>query len=91
VEVLSAIARWMQLKMDGNSDPTPDMLSFKGRAKSLGQYKKALLYCLRNLNSDTWNDQSQEGNATRSSAQVNNLIKRVKKAEICKLGKRSAA
>ena len=80
----------MQLKAFGDSDPTPDMMPLKGRANSLGQYKKALSYYLRTLNSDAWNERSQEGNATRS-AKVNNLIKRVKKAEVRKLGKRSAA
>jgi hypothetical protein len=53
VDVLAAIkpddiARWMQLKAYGNSDPTPDMLPLKGRANSLGQYKKALSYYLQN-------------------------------------------
>ena len=61
VEVLSAIkpddiARWMQLKAFGDSDPTPDMMPLKGRANSLGQYKKALSYYLRILNSDAWNE-----------------------------------
>jgi hypothetical protein len=61
----------MQPKVHGNNDPTPVMLSFQGRANSLGQLKKkALLNCLTNLSSDTCNEISQEGNATRSSAQV---------------------
>ena len=45
VEVLSEIkpndiTRWMQLKAFGEPDPSPDALPLKGRANSLGQYKK---------------------------------------------------
>ena len=72
VDVLSEIkpndiARWMQLKAFGDPDPTPDALPLNGRANSLGQYKKALSYYLRTLNSDAWNERAQSGNATRSA------------------------
>lgn len=95
VDVLSQIrpediVQWLNIKAYGDRDPPPLLQPLKGRANSLGQYKKALSYYLRGLDSDSWNERAQKGNPTRS-AKVNNVIKQVKKAEVRKLGKPTAA
>ncbi|KAI2499454.1 hypothetical protein MHU86_15038 [Fragilaria crotonensis] len=84
------VARFLRLKAFGTADPTPDMQPHCGRANSLGQYKKAISYYVRVIKSEAWNERIQDGNPTRSAI-VNDVIKRVKKAEVRKLGKESAA
>ena len=83
------VERWMCLKVYGVPNPGPDDNPTLGRSSSLAYYKKALSYYMVNRLT-AWNEISQVGNPTRS-VEVNNLIKRVKKKEVRKQGKKSSA
>ena len=59
------------------------------RANTLKYYKKAISQCLPNTHM-TWNDDAKIGNPTKS-AQVNNLIRVIRKKEVSGLGVPSRA
>jgi hypothetical protein len=83
------IVRWMCQKVYGMPEPGFDDNPTLGRSSSLEYYKKALSHYMVNRLTP-WNEISQVGNPTRS-VEVNNLIKRVKKKEVRKQGKKSSA
>jgi hypothetical protein len=83
------IERWMCQKVYGNPNPGPQDNPTLGRASSLEYYKKALSYYMVNR-LHAWNEVALLGNPTRS-VDVNDLIKKVKKKEVRKQGKKSSA
>ena len=83
------IEHWMQLKVYGTATPGPNDRPVHGRSTSLEYYKKAISHYMPNKLMP-WNQLTQVGNPTRS-IEVNKLIKKVKQAEVRKLGKESSA
>jgi len=89
MEVLAAITpndvvRYMNLKAFGTTEPTRDANPKFARASSLAMDKKAISFFMPNR--DVWSVTRMEGNPTRD-AQVNDLIRCVKKKETRKQGK----
>ena len=83
------VKRWMCKKVYGSPDPAPTDRPVYGRSSSLEFYKKAISHYMP-LRLQPWNPIRSEGNPTRS-VEVNDLIKKVKKAEVRKQGKPSSA
>ena len=84
------IKRYLCFLAYGDEFPDFDVdLPTVGRSSSLEFAKKAISYFMPNKNM-AWNEQTQQGNPTRSSV-LNDLIKVVKKKEVRKLGKASSA
>ena len=74
------VKRWMCMKVYGTPDPAETARPVYGRSSSLEFYKKAISHYMP-LRLQPWNPIRAEGNPTRST-DVNNLIKKVKKAEV---------
>ena len=70
-------------------NPGPDDRPLYGRASALEYYKEAISYFMPNRLM-AWNVVAEVGNTMKSS-EVNDLIKGVKKKQVCKLGKPSRA
>ena len=87
--VQSHIVRYMSLKTYGVEVPTEDQRPTDRRSSGLDFVKKAISFFMPNQNVK-WNVESETGNPTMSVA-VNALIKRVKKEEVRKRGKKSNA
>ena len=83
------IYKWMALKVFGQPDPSHDDNPTLGRSTSLEYYKKAISFFMPNRLA-TWNVLNKSGNPTRSQIIID-LIKAVRKKEVRKLGKPSAA
>ena len=84
------IIRYLAFLSYGKEDPDIDTeFPTHGRSSSLEFAKKAISSFMPNKNM-VWNERSNEGNPTRS-ADVNDFIKVVKKAEVRKLGVPSQA
>ena len=83
------IYKWMALKVFGQPDPSHDDNPTLGCSTSLEYYKKAISFFMPNRLA-TWNVLNKLGNPTRSQIIID-LIKAVRKKEVCKLGKPSAA
>lgn len=83
------IVDFMKLKAYGTSTPTDSMRPEKGRANSLLDYKKKISKFMP-LKSLPWHPITLQGNPTRS-AEVNEFINSVKKAEVRHEGKPSQA
>jgi hypothetical protein len=83
------LEKWMCKKVYGVEEPGPNDHPTMGRANSLMFYKKALSYFMPNKRLG-WNEVTETGNPTRS-ADVNDRIKRVRKEEVRKTGKKSSA
>lgn len=83
------IVRWMCQKAYGNPNPGPDDNPTLRRSSTIEYSKKAHSYYMVNR-VIAWNAVSQVGNPTRS-IEVYDLIKRIKKKEARKQGKRSFA
>ena len=83
------IYKWMAFKVYGRPDPNGDDNPTLGRSTSLQYYKKALSYFMPNKLA-SWNSLIRCGNPTRSIPVIE-LIKAVKKKEVRKQGKKSAA
>ena len=83
------IRRYMCFKVYGVPDPGDGDNPMEGRSSSLEYYKKAISYFMPNK-LIAWDAQLERGNPTRS-VEVNELIKLVKKKEVRKQGKQSAA
>lgn len=83
------IERWFKLKVFGTPDPANNAQPTFGRSSSLEHYKKSISYYMPDR-LHGWCISTGTGNPTRS-AQVNSLINKVKKLEVRKLGKASAA
>jgi hypothetical protein len=83
------IERWMCKKAYGVTDPGLDDHPIHGRSSSLEFYKKALSYFMPNKRMG-WNEVTQAGNPTKSS-EIIDRIKKVKKEEVRKTGKKSSA
>jgi hypothetical protein len=81
--------RWMCKKVYGMTDPGLDDHPIHGRSWSLEFYKKALSYFMPNKRM-SWNEVTQTGNPTKSS-EIIDRIKKVKKEEVRKTGKKSSA
>ena len=87
--VPSDVCKFFCLKMYGNPMPDANSNPTLGRSTSLESYKKMISYFMPNRLIG-WNVDTKQGNPTRSVS-VNELIKKVKKAEVRKLGKASCA
>ena len=85
----SHIVRYMSLLAYGSEEPGDNDRPTRRRSSGLDFVKKAISFFMPNQNVK-WNVESQTGNPTMSVA-VNNLIKRIKKAEVRKRGKQSNA
>ena len=85
----SHVFRYMCLLTYNTEQPDDDARPIGRRSSGLDFVKKAISFFMPNQNAK-WNVESQSGNPTMSVA-VNNLIKRVKKAEVRKRGKASNA
>jgi hypothetical protein len=83
------IERWMCKKVYGMTDPGLDDYPIHGPSSSLEFYKKALSYFMPNKRMG-WNEVTQSGNPTKSS-EIIDRIKKVKKEEVRKTGKKSSA
>jgi hypothetical protein len=83
------VCRYMSLLAYGTETPGPSDKPLNRRSSGLGFVKKAISKFMPNKNAH-WNVQTQTGNPTMSSA-VNDLIKKIKKAEVRKQGKKSNA
>ena len=83
------IVRYMSLKAYGVEVPGEDDRPTNRRASGLEFVKKAISFFMPNQNAK-WNVETQSGNPTMSVA-VNQLIKRIKKEEVRKRGKKSNA
>jgi hypothetical protein len=83
------IKRWCCVKVFGIPDPTDDDHPTLGRSSSILFYKKAISHFMPNRLM-SWNEVTEMGNPTKSR-EMNDLIKRVKKEEIRKTGKKSSA
>ena len=83
------IQHWLNKYAYGTPTPGPNDHPVHGRSSSLEFYKKAVSHYMPNKLMP-WNALAQSGNPTRS-IEVNNLIKKVKKAEVRKQGKASSA
>ena len=84
------IKRYLCLLAYGKEDPDVDVdHPTECRSSNLEFAKKAISSYMPNRNM-TWNNQSNQGNPTRSS-ELNDLIKIVKKKEVRKQGKASCA
>ena len=83
------VCRFFSLKAFGTPTPDADAKPTCGRSSSLESYKKEISFFMPNRLIG-WNVQTKEGNPTKSVA-VNNLIKKVKKLEVRKLGVSSQA
>ena len=83
------LVQWLSTKAYGVPSPGPDDNPTVGRSSSLEYYKKAISSFMPHR-LQPWNSITSFGNPTRS-VEVNDLIKRVKKKEVRKLGKPSEA
>ena len=83
------IVRFMCLKAYGTEDPAHDANPIHRRASGLEFVKKAVSFFMPNRNAH-WNVETATGNPTMSVA-VNDLIKRIKRQEVRKRGKKSNA
>jgi hypothetical protein len=83
------LVRYMSLQAYQTEDPTPEDKPIHARSGGLEVVKKAISSFMPNKNVK-WNVESQTGNPTMSVA-VNDLIKKIKKAEVRKQGKKSNA
>jgi len=83
------IKRWCCVKVFGIPDPTDDDHPTLGRSSSILFHKKAISHFMPNRLM-SWNEVTEMGNPTKSR-EMNDLIKRVKKEEIRKTGKKSSA
>ncbi|KAL7567236.1 hypothetical protein ACA910_021220 [Epithemia clementina (nom. ined.)] len=83
------IVHWMNVKCFGVAAPNGDANPVHCQSTSLASWKKALSHFMPNCLM-AWNEISNVGNPTRS-ALVNDLIKRVKKKEVRRLGVQSKA
>ena len=83
------LVQWLSTKAYGVPSPGPDDNPTVGRSSSLEYYKKAISSFMPHR-LQPWNSITNFGNPTRL-VEVNNLIKRVKKKEVRKLGKPSKA
>jgi hypothetical protein len=83
------LVRYMCLQAYKTADPTPEDKPIHARSTGLEVIKKAISSFMPNKNVK-WNVESQTGNPTMSVA-VNELIKKIKKAEVRKQGKKSNA
>jgi hypothetical protein len=83
------IVRYMCLQAYQTEDPGPEDKPIHARSGGLEVVKKAISSFMPNRNVK-WNVKSQTGNPTMSVA-VNDLIKKIKKAEVRKQGKKSNA
>jgi Transcriptional activator of glycolytic enzymes len=83
------ILRWMKLKVYGTPNPMAQDRPTKGRSTSLEFYKKALSAFMPNK-LHPWSMVSLTGNPTRSE-EINYFIAKIKKLEVKKIGKKSAA
>jgi hypothetical protein len=81
------IYAYLANKAYGTPNPGVNARPLAGRCSSLEYGKKAISYFMPNRLMP-WNERSKEGNPTRSKI-VNELIKRVKKQEVRKQGKKS--
>lgn len=85
----SELCRFMCLVAYDNENPGPTDKPTHRRSAGLEFFKKAVSKFMPNRNVP-WNVESQTGNPTMSVA-VNDLIKKIKKAEVRKQGKTSNA
>lgn len=83
------VLRWMNVKTFGIPDPPLDANPTLARSNSIKYWKKALSFFMPNRLM-AWNRLTNQGNPTRS-IEINDLIKRVKKKEVCKQGVPSSA
>ena len=83
------IVRYMSLLAYGTEQPGDGDHPTIRRSSGMEFVKKAISFFMPNRNVP-WNVESQSGNPTMSVA-VNDLIKRIKKAEVRKQGKKSGA
>jgi hypothetical protein len=83
------IEQWMNVAVYGVRNPSFNAKPTCGRSSSLEYYKKAVS-CFMPNKLMAWNQLTNSGNPTRS-IEVNNLIKRVKKHEVRRTGKKSSA
>ena len=75
--------------MFGEPNPGPNSRPTEGRSSSLEYYKKAISYYMPNQHIG-WDMEAERGNPTRS-LEVQNLIKSIKRLEVRRQGKPSAA
>ena len=80
----------MNIKTFGTPNPTNDVNPTECRSSSLEYWKKAISFFMPNR-LIVWVSDRKEGNPTRRSIEVNNLIKCVKKKEVRKQGRPSKA
>jgi hypothetical protein len=87
----SDIKRWMCVKAHGMPEPGPDDHPTKCtcRSSSIEFWKKIISFFMPNEQMQ-WNVVSTVGNFSKS-VEVNNLVKAVKKKEVCKPGNASSA
>ena len=78
------LLRWMELKAYGIENPGPNDHPTECRLNTIASYKKSISYYLPNR-LHAWNAISGVGNPTKST-EVNDLLKRMRKAEVRKLG-----
>ena len=83
------ILRYFAIIAYGKEEPLETDQPTHGRSSSLEFAKKAISYYMPNRNM-VWNEQTQQGNPTRST-DLNDFIKNVKKKEVRKQGKPSSA
>jgi hypothetical protein len=83
------ICRYMSLLAYGTENPGPNDKPANRRSSGLDFVKKAISKFMPNRNAH-WNVEAENGNPTMSTA-VNDLIKKIKKAEVRKQGKKSNA
>ena len=83
------IVQWMQKKVYRTLNPGLNNHPVHGCSSSLEYYKKAISHYMPNK-LISWNALMEVGNPIHSM-EINNLIKKVKKAEVQKLGKKSSA
>ena len=83
------IVNYFNLRAYGTENPTEGDRPTETRSNSLKYWKKALSAFMPNRHMQ-WNNISSVGNPTRST-DVNDVIKRVKRAEVRKQGKPSQA
>lgn len=81
--------RWMCFKVYGKEEPSPDDNPVEGRSNSLLYWKKSISFFMPNRQ-PAWNVLTNSGNPTKS-ADINDLIKLVKKKEVRRQGKPSSA
>jgi hypothetical protein len=83
------IVHWMTLKVYGTTNPQEDSRPIYGRSSSLEHYKKSISYYMPEK-LQPWSIRLNSGNPTRSTV-VNNFIKKIKRLEVKKVGKKSSA